>query len=358
MAKRDIIVVGASAGGILALKELFNSIPQDFRASIFVVLHVSSSSPGFLPVILSKAGILDASHPVDGELIKPGFIYVAPPDHHLLLEGNCVLVRKGPKENNFRPSVDALFRSAAYVYGPRVIGIVLSGMLNDGTSGLWSVKRMGGLAIIQEPSDADYPSMPLNVQDYVTVDYSIRASDMGPLLQKLTTENTSKKPKISKEEMAFLKMEVVISKQDNAFEMGIMNEGNLTPLTCPECHGVLVRLIEGKFIRFRCHTGHAYTASALLADLSKSVEETLWQSMRGLEETTLLLNQISEHFKKEGLKEAASIFARKADMTTRRARVIHDSVFKQEILSEDLRHSKPKTKKSAKKVIKKKGLKP
>lgn len=354
MAKRDIIVVGASAGGISALKELLNSIPQDFKASIFVVLHVSPSSPGFLPVILSKAGILDAAHPADGESIKPGFIYVAPPDHHLILEGNRVLVKKGPKENNFRPSIDALFRSAAYVYGPRVIGIVLSGMLNDGTSGLWSIKRMGGLSIIQDPTDADHPSMPLNVQDYVTVDYSVRASDMGHLLKQLTTEKPSRKPKISKEEKAFLKMEVIISKQDNAFEMGIMKEGELTPFTCPECHGVLVRLIEGKFIRFRCHTGHAYTASALLADLSKSVEETLWQSMRGLEETTLLLNQISEHFKKEGLKEAASIFARKADMTTKRARVIHDSVFKQEILSEDLRHSKPERKKRSNNVSKKK----
>ena len=358
MAKRDIIVVGASAGGITALKDLLSSIPQDFEASIFVVLHVSPSSPGFLPVILSKAGLLHAIHPADGELIKRGLIYVAPPDHHLLLDGNRVLVKKGPKENNFRPSIDALFRSAAYVYGPRVIGIVLSGLLNDGTSGLWSIKRMGGLSIIQEPTDADYPSMPLNVQDYVAVDYSIRASDMGPLLKKLTTERTSKKPKISKEERAFLKMEVIISKQDNAFEMGIMNEGDLTPFTCPECHGVLVRLIEGRFIRFRCHTGHAYTASALLEDLSQNVEETLWQSMRGLEETTLLLNQISEHFKKEGLKEAASIFAQKADVTTKRARVIHDSVFKQEILSEDLRHSKRKTKNKTKKVPKKKGLNP
>lgn len=354
MAKRDIVVVGASAGGIIALVELLKSIPTDFTASVFVVLHLPAYSPSVLPEILSRAGELNAVHPVDGELVKPGLVYVCPPDHHLILEGNRVLVKKGPKENNFRPSIDALFRSAAYVYGPRVIGIVLSGLLNDGTSGLWSVKRLGGITIIQEPADADFPSMPLNVLEYVKVDYSTRASDMGLLLKKLTAEKASKKPKVSKEDMAFLKMEVIISKQDNAFAMGIMNEGELTPFTCPECHGVLVRLIEGKFIRFRCHTGHAYTASALLADLSKSVEETLWQSMRGLEETTLLLNQISEHFKKEGSKEAAAIFARKADMTTKRARVIHDSVFKQEIFSEDLRYSARKTKKKSKKIDKKK----
>lgn len=293
--------------------------------------------------ILSRAGQLKASQPSDGEEIKPGRVYVAPPDHHLLVEGNHILIKKGPKENNFRPSIDALFRSAAYVYGPRVIGIVLSGHLNDGTSGLWSVKRLGGVTIIQDPNDADFPSMPLNVLNYVKVDYTARCTDMGKLLEKLTTERASKKPKISKEEMAFLKMEVIISKQDNAFAMGIMNEGNITPFTCPECHGVLVRLIEGKIIRFRCHTGHAYTASALLADLSQHVEETLWQAMRGLEETTLLLNQISEHFKNLGLKEASTIFGGKAKMTTKRARIIHDSVFTQEIISEDLRYSKTKT---------------
>lgn len=354
MTNRDIVVIGASAGGIMALTELLKSIPTDFTATIFVVLHLPASSPSALPLILSRAGELNAVHPVDGEVIKRGLVYVSPPDHHILLEGNRVLVKKGPKENNFRPSIDALFRSAAYVYGPRVIGVVLSGLLNDGTSGLWSVKRLGGVTMIQEPADAEFPNMPLNVLDYVKVDYTTRASDMGLLLKKLTTERASKKPKISKEEMAFLKMEVIISKQDNAFTMGIMNEGELTPFTCPECHGVLVRLIEGKFIRFRCHTGHAYTASSLLADLSKSVEETLWQSMRGLEETTMLLNQISDHFKNEGLREAAAIFAAKADMTTKRSRVIHDSVFKQEILSEDLRHSKPKTKKSPNKILQKK----
>jgi two-component system chemotaxis response regulator CheB len=344
MPKRDIVVVGASAGGVTALVELVRSLPKNFAASIFVVLHLPASSPSNLPAILSRAGLLNAVHPKDGEQVKPGQIYVASPDHHLLLEGNQVLLKKGPEENRFRPSIDALFRSAAYVYGPRVIGVVLSGALNDGTSGLWSVKRLGGITIIQDPKDSDFPNMPLNVLEYVKVDYALPASYMGALLNKLTKGQAPKKPRISKKEMDSLKMEVIISKQDNAFAMGIMNEGELTPFTCPECNGVLVRLIEGKFIRFRCHTGHAYTASSLLADLSKSVEETLWKAMRGLEETTLLLKQIGEHFKKLRQKDAAGIFIRKADMTTKRARVIHDSVFDQELLSEDLRHVNFKTK--------------
>lgn len=347
MANRDIVVIGASAGGITALRDLVKSLPEKFSASIFVVLHIPPSSPSNLPAILSRAGLLMAVHPKDGEKIKWGRIYVAPPDHHILLEGAHILIRKGPEENRFRPSIDALFRSAAYVYGPRVIGIVLSGLLNDGTSGLWSVKRLGGLTIIQKPEDADFPSMPINAQEYVDADYTVPASEMGPLLTKLTSERTPKKPKLLKEEMDLLKMEVTISKEDNAFAMGIMKVGSLTPFTCPECHGVLVRLFEGKFIRFRCHTGHAYTASSLLADVTKSVEEKLWQAMRGLEETTLLLNHIGKHFKAQGFADAAALFMRKATMTTKRARVIHDSVFKQELLSEDLRHP-------IKKVVRKK----
>lgn len=337
MAKRDIVVVGASAGGVRALTEFVKSIPEGFTGSIFVVLHIPPSSPSNLPAILTRAGTLKAVHPKDGERIKPGQIYVAPPDHHMLLEGNSVLVKKGPEENRFRPSIDALFRSAAYVYGSRAIGIVLSGLLNDGTSGLWSIKRLGGIAIIQEPKDADYPSMPVNVINYVAVDYAVPAIQMGALLGKLG-RTLAKKTKISKKDMQLLEMEVTISKQDNAFEMGIMNMGELSPFTCPECHGVLVRLLEGKFIRFRCHTGHAYTASALLVDVTKKVEEILWQAMRGLEETTLLLKQISKHFKKQGHNAASDIFLKKAEMTTKRARVIHDSVFKQELLSEDIRH--------------------
>ncbi|MEI9921066.1 MAG: chemotaxis protein CheB [Bacteroidota bacterium] len=350
MAKRDIVVVGASAGGVTALIDLVKSLPADFSASMFVVLHIPPASPSNLPTILSDACLLKVVHPKDGDHIKPGQIYVAAPDHHMLLEGTRILMKKGPEENRFRPSIDALFRSAAYTYGPRVIGVVLSGLLNDGTSGLWSVKRLGGKTIIQEPRDAGYPSMPLNVLEYVKVDYVVPAVEMGKLLTKLTTEEASKKPKISEAEMKSLRMEVTISKQDNAFSMGIMDEGKLTPFTCPECHGVLVRLLEGNFIRFRCHTGHAYTASTLLADLSKNVEETLWQAMRGLEETTLLLNQIGEHFKKHGHKNAGALFMRKANVTTKRARVIHDSVFEQELISEDIRHRNPKPKREKKKA--------
>jgi two-component system chemotaxis response regulator CheB len=170
---RDIVVIGASAGGVAALLALVKTLPADFPAPIFIVLHVAADSPGMLPQMLNSVSALEVRHPQDGEIVAAGIIYVAPPDHHLLLEDDRVLVTRGPKENRFRPSIDALFRSAAYTYGPRVIGVVLTGYLDDGTSGLWSVQRMGGLSIVQEPRDAEQPSMPTNALEFVAADYIV-----------------------------------------------------------------------------------------------------------------------------------------------------------------------------------------
>ena len=339
MANRNIIVVGASAGGVPALITLMKNMPADFDGSMFIVLHIPPNSPSSLPLILSSAGTLKAIHPKDGEKIQNGKVYVAPPDHHMLLEGKTVLIKKGPKENRFRPSIDALFRSAAYVYGPRVIGIVLSGVLNDGTSGLWSIKRLGGTTIIQDPEDAQHPEMPLNALEYVDADYLLPVKDIPDMLISNFRKKAAKKPVIPKKQLKLLEMELMIAIRDNAFEMGIMNMGELTPFTCPECNGVLIQLVEGKLIRFRCHTGHAYTASALLGDLSESIEHTLWKCMRGLEEITMLLRKITGHFKEIGQGDAAGLFAKKADMTEKRARNIHDAIFHSEMMSEDLRGS-------------------
>lgn len=337
MITRDIIVVGASAGGVTALMDFVSHLSKDFKGSVFVVLHIPAYTQTSLHLILSKAGPLEAVLAKDGEKIECGKIYVANNDHHLLLDGNTVVVKKGPKENRFRPSIDALFRSAAYIYGPRVIGIVLSGVLNDGTSGLWSIKRLGGIAIIQEPEDAEQPQMPLNVLEYTEADYSVPAIALGALVNNLVKEPAGEKTLLLPEESKLLKTEVIIARGGNAFKMGIMNMGALTPFTCPECHGVLVRLFEGKIVRFRCHTGHAYTASSLLADLSQSVEEHLWQSMRAMEEMSLLLNEISKHFEKTDNKTAVALFSSKAEFNSRQAQLIHDTIFTQEQYSEDFR---------------------
>jgi two-component system chemotaxis response regulator CheB len=335
MRKRDIIVIGASAGGVTALIEFVKVLPKNFDASIFVVLHVHASTPSNLPHILTRFSHLKASHAIDGEKIDTGHIYVAPPDHHLLLEKGRMLVRKGPKENRFRPSVDVLFRSAAYNYNSRVIGIVLSGMLNDGTSGMWSIKHMGGVSIIQDPEDALYESMPLHVEAEVDVDYVMPVAKMGMLLQKLINEKASKMDEITPEQMELMKMEVVIAANDNAFELGILNKGQLTPFTCPECHGTLIQLKEGTSVRFRCHTGHAFTSSSLLAGVTQSMEEQLWSAMRTLEEATMLLENIAASFSKAGNDTAAREFFKKAKESRKRSRILHEMVETQEVVSEE-----------------------
>jgi two-component system, chemotaxis family, protein-glutamate methylesterase/glutaminase len=337
MINRDIIVAGASAGGVPALIDFVKNIPSGFQASIFIVLHMPAYSESKLPQILNTAGPLEAAFAKDGEKIKKGKIYIAPNDYHLLLENNHMIVKKGPKENRFRPSVDALFRSAAYEYGPRVVGIVLSGVLNDGSSGLWTIKRQGGTAIIQDPGEAQQPQMPTNTLEYLEPDYIVPASELASVLVQLQNQTINNSIKLSPEEMQRLKMEVYIASRDNAFEMGVMNMGELTPFTCPECSGTLVKLLEGNILRFRCHTGHAYTASALLTEVSESVEKLLWQSIRALEETHMLLNSISEQYTRMNDESSSSLFKEKAETALQRSAKLRELVFEQEPISEDMR---------------------
>ena len=185
MAKRDIIVIGASAGGFEALKKLVADLPGDLQASIFIVWHMPPDVRGLLPDVLNRFGPIHAANAYDTEEIRPNRICVAPPDRHLLIEDGRVRTTKGPRENRFRPAVDPLFRSAAYTYRQRVIGVILSGALDDGTSGLWTVKHHGGLAVVQNPNDAQFPSMPENAIREVEVDHIAPIDAMGPLLVRL-----------------------------------------------------------------------------------------------------------------------------------------------------------------------------
>lgn len=335
MTKHDIVVIGASAGGVYALRELVAALPTDFKASIFVVQHLSSTTPSYLPHILSAAGTLRAVHPVDGAPIQPGVIYLAPPDHHLLLEPNRILVKKGPKENRFRPSIDALFRSAAYAFGTRAIGVILTGLMNDGTSGMWSIKRLGGVGIIQDPDDAMYPSMPASVLEYVEVDYRVSITELGPLLVKLTQEEAPDPQLLPAEEVKRMRTEIDIAAQKNAFDMGVLSMGEPTALTCPECHGALIQLKEGRLIRYRCHTGHAHTADSLLAEVSKSVENSLWSAIRGLEETIILLEQTANSMVESGHAAEAKKFFAESRRTQQQSRRLHEFVALHTQISED-----------------------
>jgi two-component system chemotaxis response regulator CheB len=336
MQSRNIIVIGASAGGFEALKKLVRNLPKDLQASIFIVWHMSPDVRGILPQILNREETVPAAHAVDGEAIEANRIYVAPPDHHLLVEEGRVRVTKGPKENRFRPAVDPLFRSAAYSYGARAIGVILSGALDDGTSGLWTIKHHGGTAVVQDPSDAEVPSMPENALREVDVDYSVPIAEMADLLVRLTKEETEISEVVMGENgNEQTKTEINIAAEDNAFERGIMRFGELTPFTCPDCHGVLFKLRDGKRPRFRCHTGHAFSSDSLLTTVTESIEDSLWNAIRGIEESIMLLNHMGEHFSESNQTSLAMLYFQKAREASRRADIIRQAIFNHERLSID-----------------------
>nr|WP_250647454.1 chemotaxis protein CheB [Flavisolibacter tropicus] len=212
-----------------------------------------------------------------------------------------------------------MFRSVAYEYGPRVIGIILSGLLDDGTSGLWNIKRFGGTVIIQNPQDAEFPSMPNNVLEQVEVDHIVAMKDVGSLLIWLTKEEVVYKNNITQQEAKRVRFETEIALQKNASGMGVLGLGKLTPFTCPECNGALTEIREGNLIRYRCHTGHGFTADALLAGLTDKIEGNTWQTIKGLEEAVLLYEQMGHQLNNQGKKLKAEDFFRKSRQSHQRA---------------------------------------
>jgi two-component system, chemotaxis family, protein-glutamate methylesterase/glutaminase len=296
---------------------------------------VAAYGESHLPEILSRSGKLKASHAKDGEAIQLGRIYIAPPNFHLLLDDEKVVVKKGPKENRFRPSIDALFRSAAYTYGARVISIVLSGMLDDGTSGMWTVKRMGGITIIQDPHEAVCPSMPHNVMEYVDVDYSVPVNEMGNILQQLIGEEVNHIPQLPADEFMRLKTEVAIASENTSCEMGIINMGHPSALTCPECSGALTMMKDGKLTRYRCHTGHAYTSNSLLENASKTTEDNMWKAVKSIEEVMMLLKRSEAEFIEAGKENKAAECHSKVEIIKQKSEELRKMIFSMNILNDD-----------------------
>ncbi|MCF0064427.1 chemotaxis protein CheB [Dyadobacter chenwenxiniae] len=316
MSNSHVIVIGSSAGGVTALQQLVADLPSDFKVPIFIVQHVAADVKSYLPEILTQKGPLPACHPKDGQLILPGNIYLAPPDHHILIEGGHILVKQGPKENRFRPSIDALFRSAAYSYGPNVIGVILTGMLDDGSSGMWSVQRMGGTTIVQDPIEAMYPSMPSSVLQYVDVDYLLPLDQISALLIELTNKAMRAEQAGLEDEKQRLKLETSIAAQGNGFENGVLQIGEPSHFSCPDCGGAMVQIKEGSLLRFRCHTGHGFSSGSLLHEVKETTEKKLWQSVRSMEESIMLLNIIANNLAEKGNEEATADFTSKAQTAT------------------------------------------
>lgn len=320
----DIIVIGASAGGVEALQKVVRGLPSDLPAAIFVVVHTSPQSPGLLPEILNRTGPLPASYPKDGEIIEEGHIYIAPANYHLLVERGIIRVVRGPKENRHRPAIDPLFRSAARYYGPRVIGVILSGMLDDGTFGLLTIKQRGGLTITQEPADALYPEMPAKVIRLVRqLDYTLPATQIGPRLAELVQEKVADQ---GAEEAPSIFEQIEI---ENGFAMSnipndeVLNKiGRPSTIACPDCHGTLWEINNQGVLRFRCRVGHSYTASSLLEEHSEALESALWAAFRNLEENASINRRLADRAKSDNNLLSASAFIENAVQTEQQADLI------------------------------------
>ena len=316
---RDIIVMGGSAGAVEGMTQIVSGLPAGLPAAVFVVVHFPAYSTSVLPRILSRAGPLPAVHPRDGDPIVPGTIYVAPPDHHLLLDNGFIRLGRGPRENGHRPAVDTLFRSAARAYGNRVAAVVITGNLDDGTAGLAAVRARGGAAVVQDPEDAMHPGMPSSALHVVGADHVAPLGGIAEILVRLATTPVPAQEDAVPERLA---TETGIAGMDPAALESDERPGVPAPYSCPECHGSLFEIEEGAVVRYRCRVGHGYSVETLLAHQGHAVESALWTAMMVLKERAALSRKMAERLRSRGGDASAGRFEDQADEVDLRAGVI------------------------------------
>lgn len=322
--KRDIVVVGASAGGVEALLGFFRALPADLDAAILVVLHIPAHTPSQLDRVLATATQLPVIIAKDGERIEHGRVYVASADRHLMVTPQGIRLSRGPKEGRARPSIDVLFRSAATAFGSRVIGVVLSGALDDGTAGLWAIKDHQGSTLVQIPSQAEHASMPESAIAHVQVDFVGTVEALAAQVGKLV--GTAAPVAADAASRARLSMENDIAMEGNALKAGVMSLGEVSKYTCPDCHGVLVQITEGPIVRFRCHTGHAFSLKTLIAEINEAIDKGLWDTLRAVEERVMLLRQMQSLALAAGASDEAAQFRSQADESEKRLQPLRDLV--------------------------------
>lgn len=323
---RDVVVIGASAGGVEALKHLASQLPADLPASLFVVLHLPPEGRSVLPAILERAGALSASHPEDGQPFERRHVYVAPPDQHLELEDSRIRLSAGPRENGYRPAIDRLFTTAAHSHGERVTGIILSGALDDGTVGLSNVVSAGGAGIVQDPDEALYPAMPSSAAAYVPDARILPLDDMAAEIWTLATKPVPLpvRPKlVVNEEQA-----------PNPTSTYEAQQGRISGITCPECNGVLWEADENGILRFRCRIGHGYTLESLVAAQGLALEAALWAGLRALDERVALSERLSRRFATKGNEATAKRYRAQAEDARQQAAVVRRAL--EELIPEEL----------------------
>ncbi|MDC0710923.1 chemotaxis protein CheB [Stigmatella sp. ncwal1] len=334
--KHDLIVIGASMGGVEALMALVEQLPRDFPAAVCIVLHISAGHRSVLPDLLSRAGSLPAVHPRDGERLTSGRIYVAPNDRHLLVEEGLVRVVKGPRENNHRPAVDPLFRSAALAYGPRVVGVVLTGAMDCGTAGLLAIQMQGGLTVVQDPKDAYCPDMPRSALEHLKVDHCVPLAGMGALLRRLARSLVPKVAKVPKARSSLdLKREVGKLKGDPKAVNTPPAEGHPSHFSCPDCGGVLFEQDEQGQLRFGCRVGHAFTDKALVSGQHRALDGALWAAVRSLEENAALARRMARHARDRNHAHSALRYEARAREVEHQALLIRQVVMSGSLLPQE-----------------------
>jgi two-component system, chemotaxis family, protein-glutamate methylesterase/glutaminase len=312
-------VVGASAGGVEALRDLVAELPPDYPGAVLVVLHVAPMGTSVLPQILSRAGDLPATHAVDGEQIECGHIYVAPPDLHLVVSDGRLVLSHGPRINGHRPAIDTLFRAAADAYGRTAVGVVLSGVLDDGTAGLLAIKRRGGRTFVQDPEEALYSGMPTSAIEFTRPDLIASASAIGRAIAEIGSSPTD-----PGEGVLFVAEDTLAEVDRGASEQP--QPGQPTGFTCPECNGgIWEHVVEG-LPRYACRVGHEFGAEAFNSEQAESVEAALWTALRALEERAALHRRIAARQEANGNMRSAEKYRLRAEQSVENAVVLRELI--------------------------------
>jgi two-component system, chemotaxis family, protein-glutamate methylesterase/glutaminase len=318
MARRDVIVIGASAGGLDPVRAVIGALPPGFPATVLVVMHVGNGS--VLPQILDRAGDLPVRHATPGDRLEPGTVLVAPPEHHLLVVDDSVTLSRGPQENSHRPSVDVLFRSAARALGARVVGVVMSGALDDGTAGLIAITQQGGTALVQDPAEALQPSMPLSALRLVETAEALTTDEIAKRLVELVSEDLPAVP--APDPSPLMEREVTMADLQIDALNAPDHPGIPSGLSCPDCHGILFEIEEGDLVRYRCRVGHAWSPESLAASQAQGLETALWIALRSLEEKAALSRDLAARSRTGGHRLSVENFERNAEESLAAAAIV------------------------------------
>jgi two-component system chemotaxis response regulator CheB len=322
MTNRNILALGMSAGGVEALLFLAKRLPRNFPAAVLVTLHLPSHTRSGLDELLTRAGHLPAVFGRDGDSIEEGRIHIARPGRHLLLDDDRLLLGNGPRENNARPAIDPMLRSVALCCGVRAIGAVLTGTMGDGASGLWAVQQCGGMTVVQDPSDAAFPEMPLNAMGRLRPDHVVSLAEMPNLFESLVSQSAGKPVTTP----AALKYEVEIAKGGRGSMSEMDRIGRRSVLACPDCNGVMWEINEGDLVRYRCHVGHGYTSELMSLALEENLRRALASALRALEERVALAEKMYRQAREWGHNHAADTWATRKQEYADEAQVIRDAI--------------------------------